>query len=290
MKLEGSWVALVTPFTKEGSIDFAAFRKLLWYQVQEGVEGLVICGSTGEGSTLSTQEQNQLITVAVESVGAKVPIIAGTGSNSTQEAVERTKLAKQAGADAALVILPYYNKPSLAGCVLHIQSIAACGLPIILYYNPGRCGSFFSAEQIASLLEIEGVVACKDSSGNIDYTAELIRLSSKPIFMGDDSLTFPGMGWGAVGVISVVGNLFPRFWTQCVHLALQGKMLEAREAFGKFALLGKALFLESNPVGIKYAMSLSGLCCSSLRLPLVEPQEKNKQAIEKACQEFRGKL
>jgi 4-hydroxy-tetrahydrodipicolinate synthase len=283
---KGSFVALITPFLEDGSLDIASFRRLVSWQVEQGTEGLVIAGSTGESATLSSEELSTLLQVALEEAGGKIPILLGTGSNSTKASIEKTLQAKRLGASGCLVVFPYYNKPSFEGCAMHVQKIADCGLPTVLYHHPGRTGLLFSAEQLAALCKHPQIVGLKDCSANLDLVQEFVRLSPKPLFCGDDSLTIPFFAAGATGGISVLGNLIPKPWSFFMKACSSNRLDLARLFYRSFAPLCKALFLESNPICVKYAMSLAGLCQPHLRLPLILPQEKSRHEVERAYSLF----
>ncbi len=287
--LEGSLVALVTPFFEDGSIDFTSFCKSVSWQIEQGTKGLVICGSTGESSTLSSLEQEELISLAVKEAKGRIPIIAGTGSNDTRVAVERTLKAKNAGADASLLIFPYYNRPTFEGCLRHLQKVNECNFPFLLYHNPGRTGGRFSPAQLAEFLTIENTIGIKEAAGDVDHCLEVMRLSSKPLFSGDDTLSLPLIASGARGSISIIGNLVPKEWSLFIKYALEGNFTKARELYYFFAPLCKAMFLETNPQCIKYAMSLEGYCKPHMRLPLVVPKEQIRKQIAETYQDFKKK-
>ncbi len=278
--LQGSIVALITPFKADGAIDWASFQKLVSWQIKQGSDALVICGSTGESSTLSSLEQKQLIEMAVLEAKGRIPIIAGTGSNDTRIAVERTKEAKEAGADACLVIFPYYNKPTFEGCKAHFEKISQCNLPIIIYHHPGRTGLCFSPKQLAEFCTLPNIVGLKEASGNVEASSEFIRLSNVPLFSGDDSLALPLIAMGAKGSISITGNIRPQEWSNFIQTALKGEITEARRLFLSLSSICQAMVLETNPQCIKYAMSLEGHCTPFLRLPLLIPQEKTQNQIK----------
>lgn len=278
--LKGSITALITPFLEDDTIDFVSFRKLISWQIEQGVNGLVICGSTGEGSTLSSLEQKQLIEIAVLEAKGRVPIIAGTGTNDTRTTLERTKQAKEAGADGCLVIFPYYNRPTFEGCIAHFKKISTCNFPMTLYHHPGRTGLSFSPAQLAELCEISNIIGLKEASGNVEAVLEFMRLSKVPLFSGDDSLALPLIAMGAKGSISVIGNIRPKEWSDCIQKALIGEIEEARRLYLSLNHLCQVMFLETNPQCIKFAMSLEEHCLPFLRLPLLPPREKTQRQIE----------
>ena len=276
---QGSIVALITPFLADDTIDWVGFKRLVSWQIEQGSDALVICGSTGESSTLSSLEQKKLIEVAVLEANGRIPIIAGTGSNDTRVAVERTLQAKEAGADGCLVIFPYYNKPTLEGCMAHFEKISYSNLPIIIYHHPGRTGLCFSPKQLADLCALPNVVGLKEASGNVEAMLEFMRLSRVPLFSGDDSLALALIAMGAKGSISITGNIRPREWSYFIQRALKGDVEGARQLYLSLSPISQAMVLETNPQCIKYAMSLEGHCTPHLRLPLLPPQEKTQKQI-----------
>ncbi|NDD58652.1 MAG: 4-hydroxy-tetrahydrodipicolinate synthase, partial [Chlamydiae bacterium] len=248
----GSWVAMVTPFDASGEVDYDCFRKLIRWHEESKTQGIVICGTTGEVSNLTEEEQFSLLQVATEEVKGKIPLIMGIGTNSTLSSLRRVKIAQEMGADAGLAIVPYYNRPSFEGCYLHFSQLAKEGLPLIVYHHPGRTGVRFSAEQLCMLCSIPGVIGIKDSSGDLDLMAELATLSRTLIFSGDDTLTLPMIAVGAVGVISVAANVLPSEMNTWVNECVNGNYQEAREHMRAMFPLFKSLALDSNPQGIKY--------------------------------------
>jgi 4-hydroxy-tetrahydrodipicolinate synthase len=277
--LSGSFPALITPFTSEGEIDIGCFKKLIHWHIEQGSDGIVVCGCTGEAATLSSEEQKMLISIAVKEAKGKIPIIAGTSSNDTKVAISQTKAAKEARADACLVIFPYYNKPTFRGCIAHFSAIAACNLPIIIYHHPGRTGICFSPSQLATLCSIPGVIGLKDSSGNIEKAKEFIQLSPVPLLSGDDAPSLEFIEVGGKGSISVIANLRPKIWKECIQKALQKDIEGAKQKYATIASPIAAMALEINPQCIKYAMSIEGLCPPFLRLPLVMPEVENQERI-----------
>lgn len=277
----GVHTALVTPFRKK-KIDKTAFKKLVDFNFAQGVTGIVPCGTTGESPTLSHEEHHTVIEMAVEFAKGRGPVIAGTGSNSTDEAVSLTKAAEKAGADATLQVCPYYNKPSQEGLYQHFKAIAkATKLPIILYSIPGRSVIEISVETTARLAaDCRNIVAMKEASGSADRVSQLLAAAPAgfEILSGDDSQILPFMAVGASGVISVASNLIPRVMSDLVTFGLQGKFTEAAELHRKFYPLFHALLkLDTNPVPIKTALGLAGLCLPDFRLPLV-PMGETKTA------------
>lgn len=282
MNIKGSFVALITPFTEAGAIDFLSLRKLVQKHMQEGTNGLVCLGSTGEKSTLSQEEQKKIVEIVLEESQGRLPVIVGTGTNNTAESIDFTRVVKSMGAAAALVIVPYYNRPTEEGCFYHFQEIAQIGLPIIAYHHPGRTGLFISCTGWKKIASIPQIIAIKESSRKISFMQELFSEISKPIICGDDDLLLSSFEMGAVGSISVIANLLPRKWSEVIHLLLQRENLAAKDRFLSLLSLLEAIFLESNPIGVKWAMHLLGLCEPFLRLPLTIASEEARQKISQA--------
>jgi len=277
---KGSIVALITPFDDAGNVDFVAFRKLIHFHLKQETQGIVVCGTTGESVTLSEDEQFDLLKVALEEAQGKLPIIMGTGTNDTKVSISRTTKAKNMGADACLVIVPYYNRPSFDGCFEHYSQIAQVGLPMIVYHNPGRTGVKLHAEQLAKICNLEGVIGLKESSGDLNLVAEFIDICRTPVFSGDDALTIPMVALGAVGVISVAANAIPAKFSEFVEYCLAGNFFKARELFRQISPFCKSLFLDTNPQGIKYAVSLVVGCKYQVRLPLVKSSKEIQDTIK----------
>ncbi len=275
----GSIVALITPFTQDNAVDYPCLKKLIEWHIQEGTDGIVLCGTTGESPTLNSEELLKIVETGVASANGRIPIIAGTGSYSTARTVEVTRKVKEIGADGALVIVPYYNRPSPEGCFLHYQEIDRVGLPMIIYHHPGRTGVKLSAATLKTISSLETVVGIKEASGDMNLSMELLQNGSKPILSGDDSLTIPVMASGGTGVISVVANLIPKEWKMLTELIASGLLSEALVLFKRYYPICKAMGLETNPQCVKYALSLMGKCSPAMRLPLIEPQESTKQHI-----------
>jgi 4-hydroxy-tetrahydrodipicolinate synthase len=278
MKFEGVYCAMVTPFTDKDEIDVEGMRSNIAYLQKGGVSGLVPCGSTGESSTLTFDEHKKLIDVTVDA--ASVPVVAGTGSNSTSEAIDLTRYAQDAGAQASLQIVPYYNKPMKSGLIKHFGAIAeACDIPLILYNIPGRTGINMDPETISTLAhEHNNIAAVKEASANFSQISDIIKLTQDLDFCvisGDDGLTLPMMALGATGVISVTGDIFPKPMGQLTQFCLDGNFEKAREVHYRLAPLFKALFIETNPIPIKKACDLLGLAGGPLRLPLTSMAEPN---------------
>lgn len=279
--LKGCIVALITPFDELGKIDFPALERLLAFHKESKTEGLVLCGCTGEGGTLNSDEKLLIFQTAKKVIGKKMPLIAATGTNSTQESVLLTREAKKIGMDACMAIVPYYVRPTPAGCLAHFKEIAKIGLPIVVYHHPGRTGTKLDAKALSLVFEIPEVIALKDATEDFALAIELI--DQIPHFTGNDSLALPQLSLGFTGVISVVGNIIPNEWTAFIHLCLEGNFIEARKSF--FALKGilDAMNLETNPQCVKYAASLQGFCEPTMRLPLVQPSAPTKEIIRDVC-------
>jgi 4-hydroxy-tetrahydrodipicolinate synthase len=284
--LKGSFTALVTPFLEDGSVDYAAFKKMVAFQVEKEVDGIVVAGSTGESSTLSSLEKKELIATAVKEAGGKVLVIAGTGCNNTRSTLEKTTQAKELGADACLVILPYYNKPTFEGCLAHFEQVAKVGLPMIVYHHPGRTGLYLKPEELVELCGLQGVIGLKEAYDDLEHSFKFMELSSKPLLSGNDDLTLDLIAKGASGSISIIGNLVPQKWKECVHEALLGNRQKARELYCDLEPVCQSLVLETNPQCIKYAMSLKGACAPFMRLPLLLPRQETRKALEEACFEL----
>lgn len=280
----GAYTALVTPF-KNGQVDYAALEALIESQIAKGIDGLVPCGTTGESPTLNEKEHGEVIAFTVKTVKKRVPVIAGTGSNSTAEAIHYTRHAKEAGADAVLLVCPYYNKPSQKGILAHFTAIAdAVDIPQVLYNIPGRSVVNMTPETIAELSRHRNIVGVKEASGNLEQMIK-IKALCRPDFdliSGDDTITLPILSVGGVGVISVISNLMPQETSRIVHSYLEGKTEESRELFMKYFELTKAVMAaDVNPVGIKTVLALRGQIAEEFRLPLVPASIEAKESLRK---------
>ena len=279
IKLEGSMVALVTPFAGS-EVDYDAFGKLIDFQIEHGTQALVPCGTTGESPTLTHSEHDEVIEFTVARAAGKVPVIAGTGSNSTAEALRLTKHAKAAGADACLVVNPYYNKPTQQGMFEHIQCLAEAELPIVLYNIPGRTGIELTPETIARMYdEIEAVVAVKEATGKLDLASAIAALCDITILSGDDSLTLPIGSVGGSGVISVLANILPAEIRKLCDAMLAGQAPQARQQHLKLFSLFKAIFVQTNPIPIKAAMAMAGMIRNELRLPMTPLDPEHRKPL-----------
>jgi len=270
--IQGSIVAIVTPMHADGSLDFPGLRKLIDWHIAEGTDGIVIVGTTGESSTVTVDEHCALIKVAVEHTAGRIPIIAGTGGNSTVEAIRLTAYAKLAGADAALLVVPYYNRPTQEGMYQHFKAIAeAVDLPIILYNVPGRTVADMSNQTIVRLAAIPNIVGIKDATGNLARGIDLLRLAppSLAVYSGDDASAMALMFCGGKGNISVTANVAPRAMHELCVAAMAGDIATARAINDKVFPLHQQLFIEPNPVPVKWALAEMGLMPAGIRLPLV---------------------
>jgi len=284
---KGSYVAIVTPFS-DGGIDEKAFRKLIEFHIDKGTDGLVPCGCTGEAATLTIAEQKRLIKIAVEVCDKRIPVVAGTGSNSTREAIELTVHAKKAGCDGALIITPYYNKPTPEGQYKHYAEIAKnADFPIMLYNVPSRTGISLSPLTVARLSKIENIVAIKEASGSIQQVMDIISLTDITIMSGDDSLTLPFMALGSTGVVSVVANIVPDKVHNLTQSLIEGKCAEARRIHFEIMDLCKAMFIETNPLPVKTALSMMGMVREEWRLPLCAMEKENRIKLRSVLERYK---
>ncbi len=284
----GSFPALVTPFKTNLDVDFDAYGRLLEWHIERGSNGLVPCGCTGEAATLSHDEQKAVIKFAVERVAGRVPVIAGTGSNNTREAIGLTQYAKEVGADGSLLITPYYNKPTAAGQIAHYRAIAEAvdGLPIMLYNVPGRTGTKISPETIAELNKIPNIVSVKEACGDIDQVSSILAQCDINVMSGDDSLTLPMIAVGAKGVVSVAANVAPAEVAELCRHANAGNFEAARTMHYQLLPLFKVLFVESNPLPVKSALAQMGLIENVLRLPLTPALESTDLKVHAVLQQL----
>ena len=285
----GTFTALVTPF-RDGGVDISAFQQLIEAQVAAGITGIVAIGTTGESPTLSHDEREELIRIAVATANKRCVVIAGTGSNATQHAVADTKAAERLGCDGALLVAPYYNKPSQEGLFRHFKTIAdATSLPIILYNIPGRCSVDIVPDTVVrSANECRNIVSIKEASGSVERVSELRRRLPEPfsILSGDDSLTLPFMAVGADGVVSVASNLFPAEVCALIRACESGDLKSAEQLHRKLLPLFKDLFIEPNPVPVKTALAWRGVMSGAVRLPLCEMTEANQARLRNTLEEF----
>lgn len=284
----GSIVALVTPMNEDGSVDYPALRHLIDWHIAEGTACIGVVGTTGESPTVSVEEHCEIIRVAVEQVAGRVPVMAGAGANSTREAIELSKYAKEVGADCTLSVVPYYNKPSQEGMYQHFRTIAeAVDIPMMLYNVPGRTVADMLPETSLRLAQVPGVIGVKEATGNIERAAWLIKHAPKgfSIYSGDDGTAIALMLLGGQGNVSVTANIAPRAMADLCRAAVAGDAKTAREIHFKLASLNKLLFAEPNPVPVKWAMQRLGLCGGALRLPMVPMSDSLVPGLEAAMSE-----
>ncbi len=286
--LKGPMVAIVTPF-KNNEIDEEALRKLVNFHIENGTMGIIPCGTTGESATLSYEEHERVIEIVIDEVNKRIPVIAGTGSNNTKEAIELTKAAKEAGADAALLITPYYNKPTQEGLYYHYKKVAEeVNIPIVMYNVPGRTAVNLLPETVAKLAKIPNILGIKDATGSINVLTEMIELTKGEEFYflsGDDFIYYPFLCVGGHGVISVVSNVAPKLMRDLYDVVQNNDYKKAKELHFKVYNISKAMFLQTNPIPVKKALYLMGMIEDEIRLPLVslngEPLEKLKEILKK---------
>lgn len=295
--LRGAFTAMITPMNDDSSVDYEGFRKHIKNQLEGGINGLVPLCTTSETPTLEDEEEEKMIEIIMSEVrawekakGVKVPVIIGAGSNNTRDAVRYTERAKSAGADAALVVTPYYNKPSKEGIFRHFEAVSKVGVPIIVYNIQGRTGTNIPTDVLARIADLPNIAGVKEASGNISQMMDVIaQVKAKhPDFVvlsGDDGLTLPLMAAGGDGVISVVSNLAPSLVTQMVAESIKGDFEAARKIHYRLLPFFKAAFADGNPTSIKYAMNCKGLPAGAVRLPLVEVTDAAKKTIEAALKE-----
>ena len=283
----GSIVAIVTPFDKNNQIDKKALENLVKWHIENGTDAIVCTGTTGESPTLSDEEKVEVLKICIAAADGKIKVIAGTGSYDTKKSCDLTRKAKELKADGALVVVPYYNRPTQEGIIAHYKEIAKVGLPIIIYHHPGRTGVKVDLSSFERLSKIENIVSIKEASGDLSFIEKLIKSSFLPVFSGDDSITVDVMKMGGVGVISVVANIIPSVWKKITDLCLNKNFKEAEILLSKYKPLCDAMFFESNPQCVKYALSLMGKASSYLRLPLLEPSIENKEKINAALKKCR---
>jgi 4-hydroxy-tetrahydrodipicolinate synthase len=280
----GLITALITPFKKDGSVDFNALKKLIDYQVENKADAIVVCGSTGESATLTTRDKQAIIIQAVEYSAGRIPVIAGTGTNETQFTLDMSIFAKEHGADAILLVTPYYNKPTQEGLYEHYHLIANnVDIPQIIYNVPGRTGVNIKPETVKKLADTcPNIVAIKESSGNMEQIMEIIHITNDgfAVLSGDDYLAIPVISIGGKGIISVISNYAAGQFAGCIHAAMDGKLKEARKLHYDLLELMDLNFIESNPIPVKYAVSLLGMCKEVYRLPMTPLLPDNKKKIK----------
>jgi 4-hydroxy-tetrahydrodipicolinate synthase len=289
MSFIGSIVAIITPF-RDGKVDEPALRNLIEWQIADGTDGIVPCGTSGESATLSYEEHNRVVELTVQTVRRRVPVIAGTGSNSTEEAIALTRHAKEVGADGALLISPYYNKPTQEGLYLHHRAVAeAVDLPQILYNIPGRTAVNMTPQTVARLSKVKNIVGIKEGAGSLQQVCDIIHLCSDrfTVLSGDDALTLPMLAVGAKGVITVTANVAPADMAAMVDAWAAGDTAKAREIHYKLYPLFQALFLETNPIPVKHAVALMGKATADLRLPLCAMSQENLDKLTQVMKDLR---
>jgi len=284
----GSLVAIVTPF-KKGKVDEKALGDLIDWQIAQGTHGIVPCGTTGESATLTHEEHERVVAFTIEATKGRVPVIAGSGSNSTDEAITLTKHAKKAGADGALLITPYYNKPTQEGLYRHYKAVAeAVDLPIVLYNIPGRTSVNMLPTTVARLSSLKNIVAIKEGSGSLQQVSDIIQACGErlTVLSGDDALTLPMMAVGAKGVITVTANIAPKDMAKMTDAFEAGKLAEARKLHYKMAPLFAALFYETNPIPVKEALGMMGKCSAELRLPLCPMAADTREKLSRVLKDY----
>jgi len=286
---KGSIVAIVTPFIN-GAVDEKKLRELVDFQIENGTDAIVACGTTGESSTLDNEEHLNVIRIVFEQAGTRVPVIAGTGSNSTAEAIHLTREAKELGVAGVLLVTPYYNKPTQEGLYRHYSAIAdAVDIPQILYNVPGRTGVNLLPETVARLAPHRNIVAIKEATGSLQQASEIIALCGGQIdvFSGDDFITFPMMACGAKGIISVLATIMPKEVADLTDAFFAGDLETARQLHLKTLKIGNAMFMESNPIPVKTALGLMGRCSDEVRLPLCPMSDANKARLAAIMKEYK---
>ncbi len=287
-KFHGAITALVTPFKGNG-LDEVAYKKLIEWQIEQGIHGLVPCGTTGESPTLTMEEHNRVIETCVQAVRGRVPVIAGAGSNSTAEAVAFTKHAAKAGADAVLVVTPYYNKPTSKGLYLHYKAVSeSANIPIILYNVAGRTAKNIEPDLMAKLAGIKNIIGVKEASGNLEQMKNIRDICPKDFLLisGDDALTLPIMEMGGVGIISVASNIVPADVAGLVNAFNKGDKQKAQSIHAKLLPLVETLFIETNPIPVKTACALMGMCAVDMRLPMCEMEEATLAKLKDALKKY----
>lgn len=286
---QGSMVAIITPFDEQGRVDVESYRQLIEFQIENGTDVIVPCGTTGESATLSYEEHNQVIKTCIEQVNKRVPVVAGTGSNATHEAIEISQHAKEMGADGVLLVSPYYNKPSQEGLYQHYKALAeAVAIPQILYNVPGRTSMNVTAATTIRLAEFDNIVAIKEASGDLTQASEIIEAAGDKIDVvsGDDFLTLPMMACGGKGVISVTANIMPKEVKAMVAAVQENRWDDARALHLKLLAVHQAMFIESNPVPVKTTASLMGKCRSDVRLPLVDMGQDTLEKLRTVLKKY----
>ena len=288
-ELKGAITALITPMTKNGDVDYDGYRKLINFQIEEGIDGLLVLGTTGENPTLTHEEEEKLIRITIDEVNGRVPVIVGAGSNDTKHMITSTKRAREMGGDAALVVTPYYNKPNDDGLLKHFEAAAAEGIPVIVYNIASRTGRNIPAALMEKIAAIPGITGVKEASGDLAQMGDILQKISFPrrksgnpfaVFSGDDSFTLPLIALGGDGIISVISNLVPARVKALTKACLEGNFEEGRKIHFELLPMMKAAFIETNPVPIKAAMNWAGLPAGPVRLPLGKLDPKNEASLK----------
>ena len=280
MYFTGVYTALVTPFATDGSVDFQKLEALVEFNIASGVDGLVPVGTTGESPTLRTDEHLKVVETVVAKASGRCKVIAGTGANSTAEAVELTEAAKAFGIDGTLQVTPYYNKPNASGLIQHFSAVADLGVPVVLYNVPGRSACEIPLEVVAELAQHESIVSVKEAAGSVQRVTDIKNLCDIEVLSGDDSLALPMIKEGALGVISVASNIIPAEVVALISAALDGNFALAEELDQKYTQLFDDLFIDTNPIPIKAAMAMKGLLEETYRLPMCSMTNDKKAALE----------
>lgn len=293
MEIKGTYTALITPFTEEGAVDYKQLQKNIEFQIENNIDGLLALGTTAETPTLTSEEKKEIVTYCKETINGRVPLMVGTGSNCTQKTIQMTLEAEISGADIALVVTPYYNKPTQEGIFQHFKAVAdQTNIPILVYNIQGRTGRNIETDTLERIAQLEGIIGVKEASGNINQIQSVITsihgsIDTFNVMSGDDSLTLPVMSLGGSGVVSVISNLYPKEVTTMVNAVLDGNLEKAREMHNFLLPIMKGAFIETNPSPIKEAMKLYGMDSGKVRLPLTELQEDNKLIINEIVQNLR---
>ncbi len=280
MRFSGSFVPLITPFDRKGRLDKKTLEKLVRWHISEGTQGIVCSATTGEGPCLSDSDRKAIANICIQTAEERVPVIVATGINDTRTSVRYTEMAQKLGASGCLAVTPYYNKPNQRGCILHFSEIAKVGLPVILYHNPPRAVIKLTLETIQELSKVPNIVAIKESSHDLELIGKVCKFMD--VFGGDDDLGFEIMKAGGVGTIATCSNLIPRGWRKMISLCSSKKWDEAEVLAKRYLPLIKAIFLETNPQGPKFALSWLGRCLPILRLPMILANESTQMEIKKA--------
>lgn len=279
--VKGAWVALATPFDAKGNVDQKRLQQLVSWHQRQGTDGLLCCATTGEGITLSEKERKKVAALCIEAADGKMPVVVNTGTADTRQSVRLTEQMLELGASGCMATAPYYNRPTQKGCILHFQEIAKVGLPLIVYNNPARTTKL-EVETIEEIVQIPGVAAYKDSSGDLAFIRKVKKVCPLPLLSGDDHLTYETLKEGGDGAISVIGNIVPKSWKKMISFALNKNWEESKKIADRYVPLIKAIFKEINPQGIKFAMGWLGLCRNDVRLPLIGASIETAKEIRRA--------